>query len=424
MVFLASFGLGRPVEAAGKYREWGAMAERFLLPLTYPEFDPNDFGETPEEKDKNLLERYRPRVYIAPGGLRPVNFYKDYLPHCVVKDARNGGRVVEADPTRKYLKEIERTHGLYLDYTGPANIKDAAPVAYGRVYKELVTLPKANGGGDISIPFTFLKYNFAFTYSGLPARLSLIKEILAKAAGDPEKWHELDIHGSIIVALANKAGELLPVALILGQHNHFRTYLLPISGDDGGERETWRPSISFALRSNEPYPTPSGPQPVAYRAVGNPSEFSFIITGKGFALFSGYDVVYGPKSGARRLEGYSIELLPYKDPLFVSWISLGAKLRLFGLFNTFYRDGPPGIDLNTWPELSKYGQIMKFWYIKDGDEQAAKLFARHMENFMAPALEPIMDYNSRCFSEDFFRVNPGFADAERVAAPAAGKHDN
>ena len=72
----------------------------------------------------------------------------------------------------------------------------------------------------------FLKYNFVFPISGLPAKPGLIKTALARLAGDPERWHELDIHGAVTVALAQrKDGEYKPVALILAQHNHFRTYL-------------------------------------------------------------------------------------------------------------------------------------------------------------------------------------------------------
>jgi len=321
----------------------------------------------------------------------------------VVRDDRRKGVVVEEKPTREYLKKIERTHGMYLDYTGPDSI-NGSPVAYARAYREDVALPGPRSGARITIPFTFLKYNFAFLYSGLPAKISWIKETAARLAGDPEKWHELDIHGSIIVALARIGGALRPVALTLAQHNHYRTYLHPPSAP--GSEKDWRPAISFALRSNEPYPLPEGDTPVEYPAVGDPSGFSFVIMGKGFSLFSGYDLAYSVKSGATPVEDYRLESLSYRDPLYVSWAPLGAKLKIFGLFNTFYRAGPPGIDLNTWPELAGYGRIMTFWYVKDKDRQAARLFDEHLKDFVNPNLEPIMNYNSRRFANDLFNLYP------------------
>lgn len=381
-----------------EYR-WSPEALRFYLPLTYPDHDPEDFGRPQDEEDILLSKRFLPRMFIAPGGLDPIDFYADYLPRCVVRDQRTGGDIAHRSPTRQYLKRIERTYGLYLDYAGPENF-DSAPVVYARVYHE--SAPLARGSSVRNVKFTFIKYNFVFLQSGLPARLPLSKQALAWMAGDPEKWHELDIHGAVILALINKSGQLTPVALTLAQHNNFRTYLF---GRDIAFPEDGHPKVSFALRSNEPYPAPEGSEPVEHRAVGNPSDFSYVINGDGWALSSGVDLVFGPKSGAREIEPV-IHHLPDRDPLYVSWISLGDRLKIFGIFNSFYRDGPPGMDLLTWPELKEYSKIMKFWFVDDDDEKAAGLFRRHLASFERAELKPILEYNGLRFSEEFFKLHP------------------
>lgn len=392
-LLLFAFALKEP-----EYR-WSHEALSFYEPLTYPDWRPGDFGHPQNEEDILLSKRFVPRVFIAPGGLDPIDFYADYLPRSVVRNQLAGGDIVDTSPTRKYLKSIERRYGLYLDYQGPEDF-DSEPVTYARVYRE--SAPLVRGSGVRNVEFTFIKYNFVFLQSGLPARLPLYKKALAWMAGDLEKWHELDIHGAVILALINKNGQLTPVALTLAQHNNFRTYLF---GRDLPLPEDGRPKISFALRSNEPYPAPEGYQPVERRAVGNPSDFSYVINGDGWALSSGVDLVFGPKSGAREIEPV-IRNLPDRDPLYVSWISLGDRPKIFGIFNSFYRNGPPGIDCLTWPELKEYSKTMKFWFVDDGDEKAARLFSLYLTRFGGEEFKPILEYNGRRFSEEFFKLHP------------------
>ncbi len=389
-----------PAQSADRnYAEWGRMAERFFLPLTYPEFDSQDFGVEPNVEDLAIIKRFKPHVYIAPGGIFPVDFYADYLPRSVLRDDKNGGAVVNNHPSREDIKKNERTYGMYLDYQGPPDLK-GSPVAYSRLYREKVRID--TGKSHIEVPFTFVKYNFAFVESGLPAKLPWYKRIFVEFAGNPDMWHELDIHGSIIVALIKTDSDYVPVAMILAQHNYFRTYLI---GRDIPYPADGRVSASFALRSNEPYPLPLGAEPVEHRSVGSPSDFSYVITGDHFAFSSGVDLVYGKKSGAKPFN-YRIEVLPSKDPLYVSWIPLGDKLKLFGVFSSFYRTGPPGIDLNTWPELKEYGKIMKFWFVDDGDNTAALLFKRYFKRFDNVRFKPIMKYNGARFSEELLKLRP------------------
>ncbi len=353
----------------------------------------------PADHDMALLEKYRPIIHIAPGGTAPVDFYGDYLPLSVLRDERKDGAILIEHPKRNDLVRFDGLNGVYLDYAGPPDLK-GSPVAYGRVYQELT--PILIKGEEVMVPFIFLKYNFAFPVSGLPAGLPWYKQWLASIAGDPVAWRELDIHGSIIVALTTLDGKgLAPVALVLGQHNHYRTYLLgrsvPAINGSG-------PEISFALRSNEPYPLPSGKERVCVRTVANPSGFSFVITGGGLSIFSGYDHIYGPSTGAKRIDDYTIEQLPPSDPLYTARISLGDRRRLFGMIPTYYRDGPPGMDLNSWPGLLEYGAIMRFWFVDEGDRKSAALFDRHIKGFSDANLPPVLKYNSRRFSEEFLKL--------------------
>ncbi len=395
--FFLVLALISPNFACAETRDWGQMAERFLLPLTYPDFDPEDFGDPQDPRELDIIARFSPKVFTAPDSGRPIDFYKDYLPRCVLRNARENGEIVINHPAREDVKRLERTNGVYLDYTGPAKLA-GSPVAYARVYREKVSI------GKMVIPFVFIKYSFVFPASGLPAKLAWYKSLAATLAGEPERWHELDIHGAITIALAQKEGELTPIALILAQHNHFRVYLF---GRDVPHPVGGRAMIGFADRSNEPYPAPEGKSRAEYRTVGDPTDFSYVITGKGFALTSGRDVVYGPNCGGEEVE-YEIKQLPSKDPLYVAWIPLGEKLKLFGFINTFYRDGPPGIDLFTWPELSDYGQIMAFWFVDDGDETAAKLFDQHFSDFFDVNFGPIYQYNSKRFIEETLKLHPEF----------------
>ena len=124
-------------EIYGERPGWGEWADKFYIPLTYSNYDPEDFGQDPSVEFDRLLKQFRPRVYVAPGGLEPIDFYEDYLPNCVLKDARQGGAIVNFHPTRDTLKRVERNHELYLDYSGPENLK-GSPVAYGRIHQQRV----------------------------------------------------------------------------------------------------------------------------------------------------------------------------------------------------------------------------------------------------------------------------------------------
>jgi len=378
------FTLCAPVMAAS----WPPRHEAWLSALTYPDEDPEDFGLKTTKEDKLLLQKFRPRIFVAPEGRVPVDFYNFYLPNTVVRDET--GAVIKKSPSRSFLKGIERKAGLYLDYQGPDTPCDLngcegyVAVGYGRVYRETAVFRLKSGTRQA--PVTILKYNFAFTYSGIPAEVGTLKEYLLGLFIDPAKFHELDIHGAIHIILNEKKR---PIVMLLAQHNYFRSYvfgkdipLLPVDN---------RAGVCFALRSNEPYLCPAGTAPARRRTVGNPVNMSYVINNTNRPFLSGTDIVFGPKAGARPVP-YQLKFLTRKDPLYVSWIPLGAKEKIF-FVSSFYRKGPPGMDMNTWPKLKKYSDIMQFWYLRDDNPEDAALMQGAFRSFIDVDFKRVLEHN-------------------------------
>ncbi len=369
------------------------MVDRFLLPLTFPdtEWSSDDFGAFTDRNAQTLLEKFRPRIYVAPGGLLPIDFYQDYLPNTLVRDANNA--IMNATPDRRYLKSIERNYGYYLDYQGAHKTTTAVDLSnysgtlYGRLYREEMSAPQANPG-LASKHYLILKYSAVFSASGLPANLPWYKGLGATLAGDTDVWHELDIHGAIHI-LVNEATQL-PEILLLAQHNHFRAYVI------GKDIPSWgvdrKVSVCFAQRSNEPYPCPTNSTVNRHRTVGNPGNFSFVLTGENALWDGSEDVVYGKQAGAQEIT-YTLKFLPSRDPLYVSWIPLGDKLKILGLFPTFYREGPPGMDMNTFPALKKYTDLAKFWYFREGDTKAAQIMKETINGFNLGNTAPLLQHH-------------------------------
>lgn len=375
--------------------QWTEREKGWLLSLTSPDHSEDDFGRETEESDRLLLERFKPRVIVSPVGLLPVDFYEFYLPNTVVRDLSRRRRIIKRSPDRDYLKRIERNKRYYLDYTGPMfpcedDCKNYVATGYGMVYREKVNLRTGDGKAR-EIAIVVLKYSFVFPYSGLPAELGFLKEAAARLAADPVKWHELDIHGAVQIILNEQEK---PMALLLAQHNYFRSYVI---GKDIRWPEDDHIPVCFAERSNEPYPCHAETSPKNYRTVGNPMHIAYVIDGRSPPMTAGKDKVYGIEGG--REVSYRLKFLPDKDPLCVSWIPLGDRQKLL-FFDSFYRKGPPGIDLNTWPEVKKYGDIMQFWYIRDDDREDADLMQTAFKSFTDVDFETVLNHNGSRLYQD------------------------
>ena len=376
------------INACSNNTSWGQVEQKFLIPLTYSneEWRKDDFGISANLQEKKILEKYLPRIFISKGNIFPLDFYKDYLPHSVLKN--NRGKVIAQEISRKYLKEIERTPGIYLDYQKelqrcrlPDCSQDQRAI-YGRIFYQSMSPPKEYQN-ESSIDFIVLKYNLVFAASGLPKEISWYKKVGISILGDLENWHELDIHGAIHILLTKK--EKTPLILLLAQHNHFRSYVI---GKDVILPQDNRLNICIAERSNEPYPCPL--EKTKFRTVGNPSDFDFVLGGNAPFFDGGYDVVLAPKDTVE--QNLKLQFLPDKDPLYTSWISLGDEAKILGIFPTFFRSGPPGINMNTTPKLKNYTDIAKFWYFIENDKIQRKLFS-DTGSFYEPKLGPLLEYN-------------------------------
>ncbi len=329
---------------------WSEEQRSFFEPLTYPnaQWRPDDFGVEVSTKDRALLKRFRPRIFIAPKGLPPVDFYRDYMPNTVVRGRRR--KIARKAPDRTYLKSIERDPRYYLDFKGAF-----APCR------------------------------------GLPAEIPWWKFLVGSLAGSVEIWHELDIHGAVQLYFEPGAGKAFAVAF--AQHNHFRSYLF---GRDLPWPEDGRIEVCYAQRSNEPYPCPSGREPRKHRAVGNPLNLRYLLTGASAPAESGVDLVFGPEAGSVEIE-YGLRFLSSRDPLNVAWIPLGDRRKFFGVIPSWYRNGPPGMNMNTWPRLRRYVDILRFWYMDDGDEELVELFEKHVRGWRDADLGPILERNAAVF---------------------------
>lgn len=380
-----------PVFSQGAEQDWpGAWVESFFLPLTFPqsEWRADDFGKPQSTADRELLAAFRPRIWVAPGSFMPIDFYQTYLPQTVVKNRQ--GQVIQRAPSRADLKRIERNYDRYLDFQGEHQrcdhrCGDAQPPLYGRVLRQHLRTPEGQ-----SVPILVLKYTAVFSSSGLPAQMSWYKSLAVSVLGDQEQWHELDIHGAIHLLLTQAQQ---PFALLLAQHNNFRTYVV-------GKELHWpadnRLAICFAQRSNEPYLCPEGPSVATERAVGHPKNYGYVLTGQGGWLDGGRDKILGPQSGAVEVD-YTLQFLPTRDPLYVAWIPLGDRLKLLGVFDNFFRTGPPGINMNTFPELKAYADLAQFWYLEPGDQAMAKRLHQALADFSQPQLSEVLQINRQRF---------------------------
>lgn len=361
-----------------------------------------------------LLQQYLPEAWLAPSSYGPIDFYEDYLPRCVLRDADDGRRVVADTVSRSDLAHIQHTRNLYLDYTFPQYEAIAEPKrgdtspAYGRVYEDTITLP---GGQKEAI--LFLKYSFVFPYSGLPREIAGWKRFVSAMIGDPNAWHELDIHGAVHVMLS--ARDRTPFGVLLAQHNHHRVFL---AGSDFAWPASNRIPIGFSQFSNEPYLLLPGDTVRREPAAGNPMEMEWIFgRSKRAPVTGGYDVVYGVDGGAMRVP-VRLELLELDDPLYVATISLGDRPRIWGVYETWFQAGPPGIDFYTLPDLKNLGDLVLFWWADSSDDHYFKLVEENVHGFDDYDLAPILNYQRGRY---FQRTSVTFFDSDRPPVSTRAK---
>lgn len=343
-----------------------------------------------DPETRRLLERFKPRVFIAPNGYLPINFYTDYLPRCTLRTRGKKPKKTDEAPDRDTLIRVHHDKKWYLDFL--PGIREAleldettvTPTIYGRIYEDPLTVEGRLTG------LLFLKYNLVFPYSGLPKKNSWWKKIGARVLGNPRGWHELDIHGAIHIVLEKSTHR--PVGVIFAQHNHHRVFL-------AGKDMTWpidnRIQVSMAESSNEPYLIDKDSPPRYERAIGDPLHIAYLF-GRNVRtpLDAGFDYVATPSAGAREIP-LSLELLALDDPLYTATISLGDRKKLMGLFHSWTTTGPPGIDFYTLPELKNMADLMAFWYIDPADETFFKLVRTHLHSFADYDVAPLLAHQKK-----------------------------
>jgi len=332
-----------------------------------------------------LLEKFKPRIFMAPDGYIPISFYQDYLPQCVVRSRKNPHTVRHQHVSQAVLKDIQFSPNLYLDFRVSAQaarhlvVKDVHPEIYGRTYTDVLLT------GNQKIPLVFLKYSLVFPYSGLPAEIGRMKRLGSRFIGDPHGWHELDIHGAIHIILEGNTHQ--PLGVLLAQHNHHRIYL---AGKDFKWPDDNRVSISFSQYSNEPYLMKDDAPYRLERTVGNPMHLAYLfgVTAKA-PLGAGLDKVFSKKGGAREVT-VDLVLLPLDDPLYTAWIPMGNIEKIWGVWETWYRRGPPGIDFYTLGSLKNLADLTAFWFIDHKDQRFFTLIEENFHDFEDYDLTPVL----------------------------------
>lgn len=272
----------------------------------------------PSDEDRALLHRYRPVLHVPPGAPGPIDFYRDYIGHGVLRAGGDHHDGVDRELLAAHADDPAAVFTHHPPERTPRRL------AYGRVDRAPLE------------PFgtlTFLTWHFVFRHSGLPADLPGWQEALARLLGDPEDWHQLDHYTAATLVLAPGRQ---PLGLILQQHNHLRAYWF---GRDLELPEDGRVRLSAASRSNELYPRPERSRlhgVVRFLEAGN---LDWLAGGNGSRPLTGtHDrVIPG------RAVDYRLAFLPPTDPFYRFQGKLGAERLLPG------RDGPPGADYKTLP---------------------------------------------------------------------------
>ena len=362
----------------------------------------------PAEKDLELLEKYRPRFLLPPGGSYPIDFYRDYVPYTIMRSWPDK-KVIALNVNRGLLQKHRADRSVYLDFDTGKYRSDGVdlrwkkgslspgpertPVVYGRVYRERVSFPDGKGGIE-DYDFTFLKYNLLFATSGLPAEVSAWSRLLLSLGGfDREDWHVLDNFVAAHVVLDEAEA---PIAIILAQHNHHRAFMI---GKDIPNPPDGRAAFDVALRSNEIYPASDSPDAVNHRVIRWSLYLDYLLSGENGPALKGADVTWGKNAGGGEFD-YDLKIISPCDPLYTSEMLLGQPRPFLGMH--LGRDGPPGSDYYNTPKLLPMGNMLKFTYLKDGDPEDIALVRKAIDRKNDRVdVEMIMEHGGRRFLEDW-----------------------
>ena len=293
------------------------------------------------DRERVLLEKYRPQLYISADQPGPLDFYADYIAAgCLTSNtAPEDCAVDQADLNAvKYQTDAVFTHM-------PSDAPTTA-VGYGGIYRGTMQLV---GLTPEQRPWLFLRYNFAFRHSGISAGISNWQQVLLALVGNLDDWHQLDHYTAAIIAL-DEHDE--PVAVMLQQHNYLHTYLV---GTDPAFPRGGPFRISVAQRSNEFYPYRA--EPTAHRTVSflSKDNVAWMADGGAAPLLATMDET------ADTLVDYELQVLNPDDAFYVFAGRLGARRYLPG------RDGPPGAIYYTLPQMWRFEDTLALFYWEEPD---------------------------------------------------------
>lgn len=303
-----------------------SFANRPGFPEYYKKYSPDQ--SIPNKAQQQLLEKFRPRIYraIENNGIvqqGPIDFYKHYIAKgkLVVED-----ETISQQVTAEILNRYRDNPQAKFIYNGTyRNGGDA--VVYARFDTDTL---EYNGR---SYTLDFLSYNLVFPASGLISGLGVLPSIGLTIAGSLNDWHQLDHYVGLSIALYKGK----PIAVTLQQHNYQTSYVF---NQQLALPDDYRVQVDIAMRSNELYL--HNKKESRHPAVSFLSEknIAFLKTGNNKPFIAGFDITRGDQE-----IDYQLAYLPQTDAFYQFKGHLGKSRLLPG------RDGPPGADYVTLPDL-------------------------------------------------------------------------
>lgn len=339
-----------------------AVADGFTQYPGFDEIRASLSEEPPTATERQLLQRYRPVLYIAKDAEPPLDFYADYIAHGELR--ADGERF--SNPSPAILNAHRDSPAAEFTHEPSTTATTLASTAYGGV-----------SYAEINWPFvgrrrlTFLTYHFVFRQSGLPAGLGENLRKLADFVGDADDWHQLDHYTAVFIVLDGaRLDGTRPFAVMLQQHNYMRTYL--IGGKDFPTAANIR--VDAAISSNELYP--HRPNRTVHPAASfiTPDTVDYLL---GLEKSGGIGGAPDITDGQRQVN-YHLQFLPPNDAFYVFEGRLGERRRLPG------RDGPPGAIYRTLPDIWPPEISLYTFYYLPKDIEYADLVRANAEFWKTP----------------------------------------
>ncbi len=333
-------------------------------------------SDLPNRRDKVLLQRHRPRLFLPVGHEGPISFYADYIAQGTLLDGK--GQVISNKVSSTILNTQKNDPGAVFKHV-PNGSRPTTPVMLGRI--DRVSLARSDGG---KMTVKVLTYHAVFRSSGLVAGLGTVKAGFLSVLADLNDWHQLDHYTAVSVVLGP---DDQPIALMVQQHNYNRTYLI---GEAVEPATDGRLAVDVAIRSNELYP--HRPGRFVHPAVRFLDTDSFrYMLGVTDRPFLAAEDVTDPE---HELD-YALEFLPPDDAFYTFKGFLGERRGLPG------RDGPPGADYNTLPALKPLSSQIVMGYWRPGNQgDIARFEATYgnggdIRSFVA-SQTPVLAHNIDC----------------------------